>query len=263
MTEDNNTVEPPAKQGLSPADQGVPAGQAALASADAGKPGTSPSGSEPGTVQRRSSSDQNSTTPPWRVEGAPPAKDDDKDKQRRGWSRFWWTVTALLLLNFLLSFLLVGPQSRTTVPYSYFLTQLNARNVQSITATGNTIEGTFKHEVSYPPRSAQAQQVQQFTTERPTFATDPLFRALQNRRGHSERRAAEPEHSALGGPPALVRPCLVVGRFVRRGSGVAAGWAGSAPWAASASPAPSATTRRPPTGPRSPTSPGSTRSRTR
>jgi cell division protease FtsH len=179
MTEDNNTVEPPAKQGLSPADQGVPAGQAALASADAGKPGTSPSGSEPGTVQRRSSSDQNSTTPPWRVEGAPPAKDDDKDKQRRGWSRFWWTVTALLLLNFLLSFLLVGPQSRTTVPYSYFLTQLNARNVQSITATGNTIEGTFKHEVSYPPRSAQAQQVQQFTTERPTFATDPLFRELQ------------------------------------------------------------------------------------
>ena len=59
--------------------------------------------------------------------------------------------------------------------------QVTADNVQQVTSTGNTIQGTFRHQVGYPPGTKDAQQVQQFTTERPTFANDHLFQQLQAR----------------------------------------------------------------------------------
>ena len=57
--------------------------------------------------------------------------------------------------------------------------QVNANNVQTVTSTGDAIQGTFRHQVAYPPGTADARQVQQFTTQRPTFADDNLFQRLQ------------------------------------------------------------------------------------
>ncbi|MGD1011413.1 MAG: ATP-dependent zinc metalloprotease FtsH [Acidimicrobiales bacterium] len=84
----------------------------------------------------------------------------------------------LLLVNWVLSSLLVGLQTRTTVSYSFFLSQVSAGNVQTVTSTANTIQGTFRHEVAYPPRTAQPAEVSEFTTERPTFANDQLLQKL-------------------------------------------------------------------------------------
>jgi cell division protease FtsH len=56
---------------------------------------------------------------------------------------------------------------------------VNANNVQTVTSTGDTIQGTFRHQVAYPPGTTDARQVQQFTTQRPTFANDNLFQRLQ------------------------------------------------------------------------------------
>ena len=71
--------------------------------------------------------------------------------------------------------------------YTFFWTQVNANNVQTITSTGDTIQGTFRHQVAYPPGTSSAQQTQvlDFTTERPTFANDNLF-------GRSCRPTASP-----------------------------------------------------------------------
>ena len=65
------------------------------------------------------------------------------------------------------------------MPYTFFLGQLNANNVQTVTSTGNTIQGVFRHQVTYPPGSTDTRPVQQFTTERPTYANDDLFQKLR------------------------------------------------------------------------------------
>jgi cell division protease FtsH len=114
---------------------------------------------------------------PWRVEGMP-GKEQGQDNGRRGWSRFWWVLLALLLANWLLSSLLMGV-ARPTVPYTFFLGQLNAGNVQQVSSTGDSIQGTFRQQVGYPP-GKNARQVDMFTTERPTYANDHLFQQLQS-----------------------------------------------------------------------------------
>jgi cell division protease FtsH len=118
------------------------------------------------------------TPPPWRVEGAPD-KEKDKGAGRTNWSRFWLVLAALLLVNWAMSSLLLGGTSRVTVSYTFFLSQVDGHNVQSVTSTGNTIQGTFRHQVTYPPKAAGAEPVLQFTTQRPSFADDHLFQRLQ------------------------------------------------------------------------------------
>jgi cell division protease FtsH len=44
---------------------------------------------------------------------------------------------------------------------------------------GDAIQGTFRHQVAYPPGTANARPVQQFSTQRPAFANDGLFQKLQ------------------------------------------------------------------------------------
>ncbi|HEY2129036.1 MAG TPA: hypothetical protein VGH77_17805 [Streptosporangiaceae bacterium] len=81
----------------------------------------------------------------------------------------------------MLSSALLGTAARTTVPYTFFVRQVTADNVTQVTSTGNTIQGTFRHQVRYPPGTKNAQQVAEFSTERPTFANDHLFQQLQAR----------------------------------------------------------------------------------
>ena len=88
-------------------------------------------------------------------------------------------MLGLLVANWLLSSMFTGATSPATISYSFFLTQARSGNVQSVTSTGDTIEGTFRHEVAYGPGVANTQRVQQFTTQRPSFADDDLFQLLQ------------------------------------------------------------------------------------
>jgi cell division protease FtsH len=80
-------------------------------------------------------------------------------------------VAALLAVNILLvvMFRPAGEQ-RVKVPFSpYFLSQVNAGAVQSITSKGNSIEGTFKTPVKYPPDDQSAATTTLFSTEVPSF----------------------------------------------------------------------------------------------
>ena len=129
----------------------------------------------------RSSPRQEDRPPPWRVEGAKgqdEANGRGASTPRPSWRRFWWLLIVLLVVNWIISSVLLGPAARTTVAYTFFLTQVQAKNVAEVTSTGETIQGTFSKAVPYTPQGGSSEQVTRFTTERPTFANDNLFQML-------------------------------------------------------------------------------------
>ncbi|AGL18214.1 ATP-dependent zinc metalloprotease FtsH [Actinoplanes sp. N902-109] len=122
--------------------------------------------------------------PPWRVEGAPrePERTPDRrpPRQRPAWLRFGWLLLALLAVNWIISSFLLAPPARTAVSYTFFSSQVTANNIADITATGDKIEGTFRRSTAYTPGSGKdAEQVERFSTQRPSFADDDLFAKLQ------------------------------------------------------------------------------------
>ena len=56
------------------------------------------------------------------------------------------------------------------MPFSpYFLNQLEGGEVKSISSKGDTIQGTFKTKLRYPPNDTKATPTTLFSTEVPTF----------------------------------------------------------------------------------------------
>jgi cell division protease FtsH len=109
--------------------------------------------------------------------GAPPPKAD-----------IWRIVRISLLIGMLLLFINIWLASRLTpsvervrVPYSpFFLQQVEANNVVSITSKGSTIQGELRTALRYPPSDQSVQPTTSFETEIPTFAnTDALSKLLQ------------------------------------------------------------------------------------
>jgi cell division protease FtsH len=134
---------------------------------------------------------------PWRVEGAPPTppETDGPQKPRSPWLRFGWMLVVLLAINWIISSFLLAPPERTSVSYTFFLTQVQSANVKEITSTGDTIEGEFTKKASYTPSGeTKAEEVDRFTTQRPSFADDDLFAKLQA--GNVPVNANSPDKSA-------------------------------------------------------------------
>lgn len=89
----------------------------------------------------------------WRVAPAPDGRgmpDEHKPKPPHRLRGFWIFVLVLLALNWLsVLFLQPSGQPRVTVPFSpYFLRQVDAGNVKSISTTGDTVQGTFTTKVT-------------------------------------------------------------------------------------------------------------------
>src|SRR5690349_6857417 len=119
----------------------------------------------------------------WRIEGAPPDHNQTPEppKQRPAWLRFGWMLLVLLAINWIISSVLLAPPQRTSVSYTFFLTQVTAVNVSEITSTGDKIEGQFTKKVAYTPSGeTKSEEVERFTTQRPSFADDNLFAQLQS-----------------------------------------------------------------------------------
>ena len=97
-----------------------------------------------------------------------------------------WLVGYLLLFGVLtVQDRLSGPQP---VPYTEFKTQVADKNVAEVFARGDSIEGQLKKAVAIPGQ--QDRTYQQFTTERPTFASDDLLAELTGGRRDRARDAA-------------------------------------------------------------------------
>jgi cell division protease FtsH len=103
---------------------------------------------------------------------------------QRPWFRpsFGWVAVFVLVLaiNIFVSTRAMEPATRVRVPYSpFFVDQVQAGNVASITSKGTAIQGSFKKKVSY----ADKKPAEAFSTEIPAFAdTDKLSSLLQEHR---------------------------------------------------------------------------------
>ena len=120
--------------------------------------------------------------PEWRVEGAPesaPAPTRSRFPRMPGGPRFWWILLALLAVNYFVVSLIPDRDTRLDVPYTLFREQVSAGNVSQVTSKGDTIQGEFTKEVTYPPGSGDTNT--RFETERPAFADDALLQLLIDR----------------------------------------------------------------------------------
>jgi len=114
--------------------------------------------------------------PEWRVEGAPPPEKPaapSRMPRMPGGPRFWWILLALLAVNYFVVSLIPDRESRLAVPYTVFREQVIAGNVAEVTSKGDTIQGEFKNQVTYPAGSDKKDTT--FGTERPAFGDDELL----------------------------------------------------------------------------------------
>jgi cell division protease FtsH len=110
----------------------------------------------------------------WRVAPAPDGRgtpDEHKPPPPHRLPWFWVLLLVLLAVNFLAVVMTRSSgQSRVKVPFSpYFLQQVQAGHVKSISSKSDTIDGTFTSKVVYPPGSRKAAPTTLFSTEVPTF----------------------------------------------------------------------------------------------
>jgi cell division protease FtsH len=94
----------------------------------------------------------------------------------------WWILfaVALLAFNFYVGSRATQPESRVRVPYSpFFLNEVRAGHVKSITSKGTAIQGTFTLKIKY----GSSKPTTRFRTEIPAFANnDALSQLLQEKR---------------------------------------------------------------------------------
>ena len=124
-------------------------------------------------TDKRSSSDG---SPSWRVEGAREPERQAKGRARfPGGRRFWLFLLGLLLLNWLVVFL-TGPKEepRSEIAYTLFREQVQAGNLEEVTAREAEIEGEFER-----PVTVEKEPVERFETRRPEFADDDLLALLE------------------------------------------------------------------------------------
>jgi cell division protease FtsH len=94
------------------------------------------------------------------------------------WRSFWVFLVVLLAINWL-SVLVFQPgsQPRVTVPFSpYFVNQVQAGQVKSISTKGDTVQGTFATAIRYPNSKATATTL--FATQVPVFWNNQALTAL-------------------------------------------------------------------------------------
>jgi cell division protease FtsH len=144
---------------------------------------------------------------------------------------FLWFVLALIALNWLL-LLVFQPstgQPRVTVSFSpYFLEQVNAGQVKSISSKGDTIQGTFKTKQRYPRGDQKATPTTLFATEVPSFWNGSQLSALLQQKGVEVNAKSTTKGTSLlatlllGFGPTL----LIIGLFVLLARRAAAGGGG-------------------------------------
>ncbi len=129
---------------------------------------------QPRTPERKSDP---ANPQPWRVEGQP-EKTRGKPPMVPRSRKIWTFIAIALIVNLALSALLSRPESRMTVPYTFFRTQVEEGKVKDVTSQGDTIQGDFRVKVTYDPENGDKQTNTRFETQRPSFADDGLLRLM-------------------------------------------------------------------------------------
>src|SRR5262245_21506227 len=127
---------------------------------------------QPAAMPERGSQANSSPTQPWRTEGLP--KKDTPQRRPR------WILLTVMMLGYLVFFGVLTIQDRMSGPqaisYTEFKAQVANKNVAEVFARGDTIQRSLKKDVPLPGQPQRTYR--QFTTERPTFASDDLLSEL-------------------------------------------------------------------------------------
>jgi cell division protease FtsH len=124
----------------------------------------------------------------WRVSPAPDGRglpDQHKPPPPHRLRGFWVFVLVLLAVNWL-SVLVFQPSSQPRVRVSfspYFLNELEAGRIKSISSTGDTIQGTFTTKLRYPPSDTKAPATTLFSTQVPSFWNNATLTSLLRSKG--------------------------------------------------------------------------------
>ena len=157
----------------------------------------------------------------WQVAPAPDGRgmpDQHKPSPPHRWRGLWIFAIVLLALNWI-SVLVFQPtgQPRVKVPFSpYFLNQVTAGEVKSISSKGDTIQGTFKTKLRYPASDTKATATTLFSTQVPSFWNNAALTTLLQSKGVQVNAQSTTtseslvEEILLGFGPTL----LLVGLFV-------------------------------------------------
>jgi cell division protease FtsH len=141
--------------------------------------------------------------PPGDLSARPPAgqpKDSKEAAPRRLRLRPqpWWLIfLAFMIANYVLTRVFFAEPSSVTVSYTFFKKQVEAGNVETVTSAGDSIRGSFKAAVRYPPQESSAPRTDapaalpsdrrkpdttmRFQTQRPVFADPGLERLLEEK----------------------------------------------------------------------------------
>ena len=115
----------------------------------------------------------------WRVAPAPDGRgmpDEHRPTPPHRWRGLWIFIGVLLVINWLSVLLAVPTTNRVAVPFSpYFLRQLDAGHVKSITSTSGAIQGTWKVALRYPANDKKATATKYFSTQIPSFWPNRQF----------------------------------------------------------------------------------------
>jgi cell division protease FtsH len=139
----------------------------------------------------------------WRVAPAPDGRgmpDEHKPRPPHRWRGFWIFFGVLLAINWLSLLMVQSGPTRAKVPFNpTFLRQVEAGQVKSIFAKGNTIKGTYTRKLVYPPGDRKAKPTKQFSTQVPTFWDDASLTALLREKGvQVDAKDPNPGNSLLG-----------------------------------------------------------------
>src|SRR5262249_49090482 len=84
-------------------------------------------------------------------------------------SRTWLWFLLVLLANYLIvRFLVPGPESPVTIPYTFFKEQVAKHNVKSIYSQGESITGLFVSPATSPPAQEEKGAASSSKTEKPS-----------------------------------------------------------------------------------------------
>ena len=110
----------------------------------------------------------------------------------------WWLIFLVVMIaNYVATQVFFPEPSSITIPYTFFKKQVEAGNVEDVTSVGDSIQGTFKTKVTYPPQESGApagnapappsadqpkpRTSMQFKTQRPAFADQGLEKRLEEK----------------------------------------------------------------------------------
>jgi cell division protease FtsH len=123
----------------------------------------------------------------WRVAPAPDGRgmpDEPKPRAPHRVPWFWLILLVALVLNWAAVLMTQSEAPRVKVAFSpYFLHQVDAGQVKSISSKGDAIDGTFARKVVYPPGDSKATPTTLFSTQVPTFWDNAALTAQLQAKG--------------------------------------------------------------------------------